>query len=79
MSGARYRAAVVGCGRIGVTMEEDPRRVRPATHAGAYRACPDTELAALVDVEGERLAHAQRVFGGVRGFAAVEEMLDAVR
>ncbi len=79
MSGARYRAAVVGCGRIGVTMEEDPKRIRPATHAGAYRARPRAELSALVDVDAERVIHAQRLFPGVQGFSKVEEMLDAVR
>ncbi len=78
MSLARYRAAVVGCGRIGVTMEEDQRRLSPATHAGAYRACPRTELVAVVDVDAERVAHATRSFSGVRGFTSVEAMLDAV-
>lgn len=76
---ARYRAAVVGCGRIGVTMEEDPKRVSPATHAAAYRSCPDTELAAVVDVDAERVAHARIRFPGVQGFTSVEAMLDAIR
>ena len=79
MTPARYRAAVVGCGRIGVTMEEDPRRLLPATHAGAYSACPRTELVAVVDVDAERVAHATRLFSGVRGFTSVEAMLDVVR
>src|SRR5260370_2221939 len=78
MTRARYRAAVVGCGRMGVTMEEDPRRLLPATHAGAYRACPRTELVAVVDVDAERVAHATRLFSGVRGFTSVEAMLAAV-
>lgn len=79
MSGTRYRAAVVGCGRIGVTMEEDSKRIRPATHAGAYRACPRAELVAVVDVDAERVNHAQLLFPGVRGFSTTEAMLEAVR
>jgi predicted dehydrogenase len=73
-----YRAAVVGCGRIGVTMEEDPRRVRPATHAGAYRGSLDTELSAVVDVDPTRLGHARRLFPEAQGFTSVDTMLDAV-
>lgn len=78
MSPGRFRAAVVGCGRIGMTMEEDPKRVRPATHAGAYRDCPDTELQAVVDIDPLQLAHARRLFPEVRAFTSVEAMLDAV-
>ena len=78
MTRTRYRAAVIGCGRIGVTMEDDPRRVSPATHAGAYRACPRTEFVAVVDVDAERVDHATRLFPGVRGFTNVSAMLDAV-
>lgn len=79
MSGTRYRAAVVGCGRMGVTMEEDPKRIRPATHAGAYRACPRTELAAVVDVDTMRVERARQLFAGVQGFSKVEEMLDVIQ
>jgi predicted dehydrogenase len=74
-----YRAAVVGCGRIGVTMEEDPKRILPATHAGAYRACQRTELAAVVDVDADRVNRAQRLFAGVPGFKGVAQMLDFIR
>ncbi len=74
----RYWAAVVGCGRIGMTMEEDPKRIRPATHAGAYRDSPDTELRAVVDIDPARLAYARRLFPEVGAFTSVEAMLDAV-
>lgn len=79
MRGTRYRAAVVGCGRIGVTMETDPKRVRPATHAGAYRGCARTELTAVVDTDPAQVRGAQQVFSGVAGFDGVEDMLEHVR
>ena len=79
MTSMRYRTALVGCGRIGVTMEEDPRRVSPATHAGAYQACPRTELVAVMDVDADRVDHAARLFHGVRGFTSVDALLDAIR
>jgi predicted dehydrogenase len=75
----RYRAAVIGCGRIGATMEADIRRIRPATHAGMFRACARTELAALVDVDADQLERARALFPGTPAFTDVEAMLDGVR
>ena len=79
MTLTRYRAALVGCGRIGVTMEEDSRRVLPATHAGAYHSCPRTELVAVMDVDKGCVDRAARLFPEVRGFTSVDAMLDTVR
>lgn len=49
-----YRAAVVGCGRIGSLLEGDPRRGHPCTHAGGYSAHPRTELATGCDIRREK-------------------------
>jgi predicted dehydrogenase len=47
-----YRAAVVGCGRIGSTLADDPLLAGDVmTHAEAYSVCPDTELVAIVDTD----------------------------
>jgi len=51
-----YRVGVVGCGRIGSLLEEDPLRGKPATHAGAFAQCPATAIAAGCDIDQERLA-----------------------
>jgi predicted dehydrogenase len=75
----RYRAAVVGCGRIGLLMEEDPRQARPATHAGAFAMNPRTELAGLVDIDEAQRQRAAEMYPGVACFADYREMLDAVR
>lgn len=75
----KYKAAVVGCGRIGVTMEADPKRIKPATHAGAYHMDPSTELAAIVDPNPSQLENAKKLFPNAAGFSSVEEMLKAVK
>ncbi len=56
-----WRAAVIGCGLIGSEFGAD----RPAgegfgiyTHAGAYRACQRTELAAVCDADAQRVRRA---------------------
>lgn len=40
------RAAVVGLGRIAWTLEDDPKRDHPCTHAGALAQLPGVELVA---------------------------------
>ena len=58
-----YRAAVIGCGRIGCGFDDDPRRTTVGTHAGAYRRVPGVELVALADVDPARLARYGAKFG----------------
>lgn len=40
----KFRAGVIGLGRIGSTFEDDPKRVHPCTHAGALAVMDDVEL-----------------------------------
>lgn len=51
-----YRAAIVGCGRIASTFDQDPlRRKYVASHAGAYFKNKNTELVAACDIDPKRL------------------------
>ena len=45
--------ALVGLGRIGSSLESDPLREKPCTHAGAIFENPDCRLAAACDVQAE--------------------------
>lgn len=80
MSEATYRAAVVGCGRIGLAWErpEEPQP-KPATHTGAFARHPRVQLVAVADVKPEALALARGLFTGVATFADYREMLAALR
>ncbi len=51
----KYRAAIVGCGRIASLFAEDKKRKGVVTHAQAYRANPRTELVAACDFDLTRL------------------------
>jgi predicted dehydrogenase len=54
-----FRAAVIGCGAIGVGgSEESHPDVGVYTHAAAYAACPDTELVAVADLDPSRAREA---------------------
>ena len=50
-----YRAAVIGCGKIGSEFSDDPKVKDIYTHIEAYRACPDTELVAVCDIDRKKL------------------------
>lgn len=52
-----YRAAVVGCGRIGCAFDDDPRREYVSSHAGAYAVTPKLHLAALADLDLKKVHH----------------------
>jgi predicted dehydrogenase len=58
----KYRAVVIGCGKIGALLESDPHRPKPATHAGAFTYNKNTQLVALVDRNRTALAGAARLF-----------------
>jgi predicted dehydrogenase len=48
------RAAIVGLGRIGSLLENDSRREKPCTHAGAIAGNKDCVLVAGADTNGDR-------------------------
>jgi predicted dehydrogenase len=58
-----WRAAVVGCGRIGCGFDDDPSRTQVSTHAGAYRKTRGVELVALADLDQARLEKYGDKFG----------------
>lgn len=76
----QYRAAVIGCGRIGVEEGRYRKEVQPATHAGAYQqARPRIKLAGLADINAERLKVAARYFPGVPLFRSANDLLKEIR
>lgn len=60
-------------------MELDPKRVKPATHAGAFRMNESTELCAFVDIDPFKLRLASETFPGVPTYTEIERMLDECR
>ena len=65
-----YRAAVIGCGRIADTIEDEVHdapgwQLLPFSHAGAYQRSPRTQLIAAADPNADR----RRTFGQRRGIS----------
>ena len=75
MSEKKYKAAVVGTGRIGMLLEQDPKRVKPATHVGLWIAHPRTELVAVCDNDPKKFDVARAMKPGVHTYTDPEELL----
>ncbi len=71
----RYKAAIIGCGRIGCGFDEDPKRKNISTHAGAYSNNLEIELVALADVDQEALEKYSKRFNVPRKYTDYKEML----
>lgn len=65
-----YRGVVIGCGAIGVTMEREPDRPKPATHARSFLMHKKVELVALVDTDAKKLKAALQMYPQARGYAS---------
>jgi len=58
----RYKIALIGCGRIGIWLEDDPLRPKPASHLGGINKINEdkknnisVQLTALCDINPQRL------------------------
>lgn len=74
-----YKAALIGCGKIGSEFALDPRVRGTYTHAGAFAGSPRTMLAAICDSDPQRLAACGDHWKVTQRFANAGEMLAAVR
>lgn len=77
MSDVVYRAAIVGCGRVGCFFDDERKRRGIWTHAGAYAACRRTELVALADLNPEALEKAGHRWGVKRIYPDIFSLLKA--
>jgi predicted dehydrogenase len=70
-----YRAAVIGCGRIGSELANDPKANGVVSHAQAYAACPSTELVAICDTDPQRLNQCGDLWGVEAQYSDAATML----
>lgn len=67
--------AVLGCGRIGSLLEEDPLRGKPCTHAGGFNALKSVKIIAGCDIDPDRLARFGSRWGVNKLYTRYEELL----
>ena len=72
-----YRAAVIGCGKIGSELSVDPfLKGDVFTHAEAYTRCEQTELAALCDSDPAKLDEAAKLWGTHAKYPSARELME---
>lgn len=76
-----YRAALIGCGRMGTTIDDEvrgrPNIQLPYSHAAGYGAADRVELTAAADIDPERLENARERYDIPRGYSDYREMIEA--
>ena len=71
----KYRAGIIGCGRIGYEFDKDPKRSYISTHTGAYNYVKDIVLAAVCDIDKKRLKACVNRWSILAGYGDFKEML----
>jgi len=72
----KLRVAIAGLGRIASLLEDDAKREKPCTHAGAIVLNPECELVAGADIDPERCAQfaerwkVEHVYGSLEALLA---------
>lgn len=77
MTGRIYKAAVIGCGRIGSLFDEDGPADDTYTHAGAFRRHDRATLVAVCDSDAGRAAEAARHWEVDAWFTSPQAMFDS--
>mgnify|MGYP006115759395 CR=1 FL=1 len=62
MNSRKYKVALIGCGWVGLGVQLDEMRPRPASHTEAVLADPKTELCAFFDNQQESLDLAEKLY-----------------
>jgi len=78
--GEPCRAALIGCGRMGATIDDEvrgrPNAQLPYSHAAGYEAADGIELRAVADLDDERREAARERYGVARGYSDYREMIE---
>ena len=72
----KFKTGIVGCGRIGSLLEEDPLRGKPCTHAGGFSTLPAAQLLAGCDIDPESLQKFGKRWSINRLYSNYREMLE---
>ena len=72
-------ATLIGCGKIGSELADDPKVPGVYTHAAAYSACPGTTLVAVCDADEAKAKACAARWGVARYYSNAAQMLAELR
>lgn len=70
----RFKAAIIGCGRIASEFDNDPQRKEVSSHAGAYQTLPQVKLVAACDVDAKKRAAFKKRWGEVKMYGQASKL-----
>ncbi len=80
---ARYKAVIVGAGRMAGTIDDEcaayEATTLPYSHAAGYAKVPEVELVAFADLDLEKVRGLQRRYEVPRGYQDYREMIERER
>lgn len=75
----KYRAAVIGCGKIGAGVERYSAKIQPWAHASVFAQNERIEFVGLMDSDAGKLGKLAKDFPGIPFFTDVDEMMSQVK
>ncbi|MBI5655068.1 Gfo/Idh/MocA family oxidoreductase [Candidatus Uhrbacteria bacterium] len=75
----KYKAALIGCGKIGAGVERYSAKIQPWAHASVFSQNERTELVGLMDNMADKKEKLSKDFPGVPFFTDVDEMMKRVQ
>jgi len=75
----KYRAAIIGCGKIGSEFDKKPLKKNASSHAGAYSICSRTTLIAACDSSKSKREKFKKSWGMDRVYGDYRKMLKKER
>ena len=76
ISKEKYRAAIIGVGRIGMKLELDKKRIKPATHFGMWDYNSDVDLVAVCDTSDENLKMSKKLNPNINIYKNAQDLLE---
>jgi predicted dehydrogenase len=71
----QFRAALVGCGRMGATIDDESNSDLPFSHAAGYTAVESVDLVAVVDVVAEKAETIRNRYNASNSYTDYREMI----
>ena len=74
-----YVGALIGSGRIGMLLEEDPLRLKPATHFGMMNSHPRIDFQAICDADTQKFNIARSMNRKIACYTDPRKLLEEIK
>ena len=75
----KIKVSIIGIGRIGMLLENDKKRVKPATHFGMWKSNKNVKFEAVCDEDNSKLKIAKKMYKNIKTYKNAKQMLVEVK